>query len=51
VPEEFLTAKAGWICAGKHLLDEMLPHFQAHPEQRTADLIRRLKQNPPAAAP
>jgi len=51
VPAEFLMTEAGWICAGKHLLDEMRPHFQARPEQRTADLIRRLKQNPSTAAP
>lgn len=50
VPKEFLTAEAGWICAGKHLLDEMIPHFQAHPEQHTIDLIRRLKRNSSTAA-
>ena len=50
-PEEFLAAEAGWVRAGKHLLDEMRPVFQAHPEQCAADLLRCLKPNPSAAAP
>jgi hypothetical protein len=44
VPREFLTPEADGLCAGKFLLNEMLPHFQAHPEQCSNDLIRRLKQ-------
>jgi len=44
-PEEFLAAEAGWVRAGKHLLDEMLPVFQAHPEQCAVDLLRCLKPN------
>ena len=51
VPGEFLSAEAGWVRAGKHLLDEMLPHFQGRPEQRTADLVRRLKRNSSTDAP
>jgi hypothetical protein len=51
VPEEFLATEAAWVRAGKHLLDEMFPAFQAHPEQCAADLFRCLKQNSPAAEP
>jgi lauroyl/myristoyl acyltransferase len=43
VPREFLAGEADWPRAGKHLLDEMLPLFQAHPEQCRTDLIRSLK--------
>ena len=45
VPGEFLAREAGWSHAGKHLLDQMLPAFQAHPEQCAADLLRCLKPN------
>jgi len=45
VPREHLTAKADWSCAGKHLLGEMLPLFQARPDQccdaMTRCLIRK----------
>jgi hypothetical protein len=45
VPREYLTAKADWSCAGKHLLGEMLPLFQARPDQccdaMTRCLIRK----------
>lgn len=35
VPAEYLTGEADWIHAGKHLLDEMLPHFRNHPQQHS----------------
>ena len=31
VPAEYLAAENDLIPAGKHLLDEMLPHFRSHP--------------------
>lgn len=44
VPREFLTEGSDWKLAGKHVLDEMIPHFAAHPEQCiTPDLTRCLK--------
>jgi lauroyl/myristoyl acyltransferase len=49
VPAEYLTSDAGWFSAGKYLMDEMLPDWQAHPEQCSNSLIRCLK--PAAAAP
>jgi len=42
VPREHLTAKADWACAGKHLLGEMLPLFQARPDQCLDAMTRRL---------
>jgi lauroyl/myristoyl acyltransferase len=33
VPEKFLADTPDFVAAGKHLLDEMLPCFRAHPEQ------------------
>ncbi len=51
VPEEFLNAKSDCTRAGKHLLAEMLPHLQAHPEQCAYDVIMRLRKNAPAGAP
>jgi len=42
VPREHLTAKADWSCAGKHLLGEMLPLFQARPDQCRDAMTRRL---------
>jgi lauroyl/myristoyl acyltransferase len=50
VPREFLTAESDWSRAGKHLLDEMIPHFQAHPEQCGRNLIICLKKNSASAA-
>lgn len=44
VPKEFLTAESDWTCAGKHLLAEMRPHFEAHPEQCQDDLIMSLQK-------
>jgi lauroyl/myristoyl acyltransferase len=44
VPEEFLTAKSDYVRAGKHLLAEMLPHFQAHREQCGHDMLIRLRK-------
>jgi len=42
VPREHLTAKADWAGAGKHLLGEMLPLFQARPDQCRDAMTRRL---------
>lgn len=44
VPGEFLTTEAGWPSAGKFLLDEMMPHWRAHPEQCKSDFILCLKK-------
>jgi lauroyl/myristoyl acyltransferase len=51
VPREFLTAGSDWSRAGKHLLDEMIPHLQAHPEQCGRNLIICLKKNSAGAPP
>jgi hypothetical protein len=51
VPRKFLTAESEWRHAGKHLLDEMIPHFQAHPKQCGRNLILCLKQNSSAPPP
>jgi Bacterial lipid A biosynthesis acyltransferase len=42
VPREALAPEADWAGAGKHLLGEMLPHFQAHPDQCCDAMTRRL---------
>jgi lauroyl/myristoyl acyltransferase len=44
VPKEFLNAPSDWNRAGKYLLEEMTPIFQAHPEQCLSDLTRCLKR-------
>jgi hypothetical protein len=44
VPEEFLADETGWPRAGKFLLDEMMPHWLAHPEQCKSDFILCLKK-------
>lgn len=49
VPAEYLAAGVDWIHAGKHLLNEMLPHFQNHPEQCPNRLIKYFQPSPPAA--
>jgi hypothetical protein len=49
VPGEFLAAEAGWVNAGRHLLDEMLPVLRAHPEQCSAHFLRCLKPKPSTA--
>ena len=41
-PGEYLTVEADWSCAGKHLLGEMLPLFQARPDQCWDAMTRRL---------
>lgn len=51
VPKEFLTAESDWTLAGKHLLDEMTPHFRAYPEQCARTLILCLWKNASAAPP
>lgn len=40
VPSEHLAAGVDWTQAGKHLIDEMLPHFRNHPEQCSNHLIK-----------
>ncbi|HLP76109.1 MAG TPA: hypothetical protein VK327_04260 [Candidatus Paceibacterota bacterium] len=45
VPRELLTAESDWIRAGQHLLDEMLPHIKAHPEQCSTTLCRCFKRS------
>lgn len=49
VPPEYLASEKDWFRAGKHLLDEMLPDFHAHPEQCLPSFVRSLKPN--AAVP
>jgi hypothetical protein len=49
VPPEYLTAEADWTQAGKHLLDEMLPHFRQHPQQFSK--LMAVKFQPPASPP
>jgi lauroyl/myristoyl acyltransferase len=44
VPREFLNAESDWSRAGKHLLDEMIPHLRSHPEQFGRDLMVCLKK-------
>jgi len=45
VPEELLASKADWPRVGKFLLDEMMPHWRAHPEQCKKDFILCLEKN------
>ena len=47
VPAEYLTAESDWLHAGKHLLNEMLPHFRNHPDQ-CLDFIKNFQPAPPA---
>ena len=42
VPRELLNDEADWPHAGRHLLDELLPLFQARPEQCWDAMTRRL---------
>jgi lauroyl/myristoyl acyltransferase len=49
VSPEYLTAEADWAQAGKHLLDEMLPHFRQHPEQFSK--LMAVKFQPPSSPP
>lgn len=50
VPAEYLTAEADWLHAGKHLLNDMLPHFRSHPKQCSHQLIKCFQPSPPASA-
>jgi len=43
VPREFLTSETGWASAGRHLLEEILPHLQAWPEQWSPTLARSFR--------
>lgn len=47
VPAEYLTAGVDWTQAGKHLLDEMLPHFRKHPGHCSYQLIKYFQSCPP----
>ena len=49
VPAEYLAAETDLIPAGKHLLNEMLPHFRSYPKQCSHQLIKCF-QPPPTAA-
>jgi lauroyl/myristoyl acyltransferase len=50
VPAEYLAAEADWIQAGKHLLNEMLPHFRNHPRQCSKLLFKYFQPAPPAGS-
>jgi lauroyl/myristoyl acyltransferase len=47
VPVEYLTAEVDWVHAGKHLLDELLPHFRNHPKQCSNQLIKNFQPATP----
>jgi hypothetical protein len=51
VPPEYLATAEGWPHAAKHLIDEMLPHFKAHPNQCSNDVTRCIKPYPLAPLP
>jgi lauroyl/myristoyl acyltransferase len=46
VPANYLAGEVDLIHAGKHLLDEMLPHFRTHPRQCTARMVSHLLPTP-----
>jgi hypothetical protein len=48
VPRIHLATEAGWPLAGRHLIDQWFPDFQARPDQCWADLTKCLKRNPPS---
>ena len=43
VPAEYLVSEDNLVPAGKHLLDELLPHFRNHPENCSNQLIHRFQ--------
>ena len=45
VPREWLTPGSDWTRVGKHLLAEMIPHLQAHPEQCIKIILLSLRNN------
>jgi lauroyl/myristoyl acyltransferase len=47
VPGNFLLGARDFCSAGKHLLDEMLPCFRAHPEQCSKMLLGNFQIAPP----
>jgi lauroyl/myristoyl acyltransferase len=49
VPAEYLATQADWTHAGKHLVNEMLPHFRNHPQQCSKLMVECLRPPPPAA--
>lgn len=50
VPAEYLAAEIDLTPAGKHLLNEMLPHFRNHPKQCSSQLIKCFHLSPAATA-
>jgi len=50
VPAEYLAAEIDLMPAGKHLLNEMLPHFRSHPKQCSSQLIKCFQPAPAATA-
>src|ERR1700722_7536939 len=46
-PADYLATETDLIPAGKHLIDEMLVHFQNHPDQCPQHLIDHFQQVPP----
>ena len=43
VPREYLVPDSDSDRAGKHLIDEMLPDFRAHPDQCSGNLLECIK--------
>jgi hypothetical protein len=43
VPQEYLAMEADWVRAGEHLLNEMLPLIQAHPDQSFGNFFECFK--------
>jgi hypothetical protein len=50
VPQDYLAAGTDGLCAGRSLIDEMLPLFRSRPEQCSSELLRCLKPSAPVAA-
>jgi hypothetical protein len=44
-PKEFLRYELDWPRAGKHILNEMMPHLLTHPEQCQREFISCLQKN------
>jgi len=49
VPQDYLAAGTDGLCAGRSLIDEMLPLFRSRPEQCSSELLRCLKPSAPVA--
>jgi len=48
VPAEYLATETDLVPAGKHLLNELLPHFRNHSGQCSDQLVRCSQPSPPA---